>query len=178
MLDLIADRLIDLGLFFIKRPRLDIEIVPSEEVPFIQKNNGLSANNPSSVYVSEARYSYTFQWLYTIIIRNNSSVDTYDLRISVEPRSMKIEPLGRTKALKAGEEMRLNACVEMSADLAGRDLKSINTSFPSNCDEYVIKLVYRREMCKRKFYSCLSFTAKGQARWFSKRNMDNKLRYE
>lgn len=146
--------------YFKKRPKLIVEIKENQGITSRQNFIGLSNKNPRiSEGPDEMWYIYEFEWLFNLIIRNNSEINAYEIILFQKNDAPKIEfqkNINIQKAMKAHEEIELPFKISTRIECQGKDRERI---FENQADIFKIlsvMLTYKNPQ-NRNFFTTFFF---------------------
>ena len=146
--------------YFRKRPKLVVEIKPNEGISSRQNLKGYSSKNPSiSEGPEEMWYIYEFESLFNLIIRNNSEINAYDIKMLQKNNAPKIEfqkAINFQKAMKAHEEIELPFKISTIIECQGKEREFLFNNQAEMFKTLNILLEYKNPQ-NREFYSIFSF---------------------
>lgn len=146
--------------YFIIRPKLIIEIESNKGITSRQKFLGYSNKNPPiSEGPDEMWYIYEFDWLFNLIVRNNSEINAYEIKLLQRNIAPKIEfdrDINFNKALKSHEEIELPFKISTRIECQGKDRENFFGSKPDVFKDLIILLEYKNPK-GRNFYSSYKF---------------------
>ena len=148
---------------FKKRPKLIVEIEPREGITSTQRLIGYSNKNPKiSEGPDEMWYNYEFEWLFNLVVRNNSEINAYDIKLLQKNDAPRIEfrkTINFQKAMKAHEEIELPFKIYKIIECQGKDRERLFENQADIFKTLFILLEYKNP-AKREFYSTFSFDDK------------------
>jgi hypothetical protein len=149
--------------YFRKRPKLIVEIEPNKGITSQQNLKGYSDKNPPiSEDPDEMWYIYEFEWLFNLIIRNNSEITAYDIKMLQKNDAPKIEfqkTINFQKAMKAHEEIELPFKISTIIECQGKEREFLFDNQAGIFKTLKILLEYKNPQ-NREFYSTFSFKEK------------------
>lgn len=149
--------------YFKKRPKLIVEVEPNQGITSKQNFLGYSSKNPPiSEGPDEMWYIYEFEWLFNLIIRNNSEINAYDIKLFQKNNAPKIEfqkNINIQKAMKAHEEIELPFKISTTIECQGKEREKFFENQAGIFKTLTVMLEYKNPQ-NREFYTTFSFNEK------------------
>jgi len=143
---------------FKERPKLVVEIEPNSGITKTQDFIGYSSKNkPISDGPDEMWYVYKFEWRFELIVRNNSEINAYEVKLLQHQTKPQIQfngEINMQKALKAHEEIKLPFRVHKYVECQGKDREEHFRKTPEFLKDLMIVFDYKnpKEMSFRSRY--------------------------
>lgn len=132
---------------FKERPKLVVEIEPNSGITKTQNFIGYSSKNkPISDDRDEMWYIYEFEWRFELILRNNSEINAYEVKLLQHQTKPQIQFNGKInmqKALKAHGEIILPFRVHKYVECQGKDREEHFRKTPEFLKNLMIVFVYK-----------------------------------
>ncbi|QCX37335.1 hypothetical protein FF125_02360 [Aureibaculum algae] len=143
--------------YYLKRPKLVVDIEPNKGITSSQKFIRHSSKNPVGVPVNtpEGISIYEFEWKFDLTIRNNSEVNAFNIKMCQRKNSDYLnfkKNINPNKALKAHEEETIPFIFSKVVETKHKDRESHFTKRPSEFKDLMLLLEYENEY-GQKFYS-------------------------
>lgn len=146
--------------YFVTRPKLIIEIEENQGITSRQNLLRYSSKNPPiSEGPDEMWYVYEFEWLFNLIVRNNSEINAYEIKLMQKngaPNVVFQREINFQKALKSHEEIELPFKISTIVECQGKDRENIFGSQPDVFKNLMVLLEYKNPK-GRNFHSAYSF---------------------
>lgn len=134
-------------MYFKIRPKLVVEIEPTTGITKTQDFIGYSTKNkPISDGPDEMWYLYKFEWRFVLIVRNNSEVNAYEVKLLQHQSKPQIEfdnDINMQKALKSHEEIKLPFRVHKYVEFQGKDREENFRKVPDILTDLMIVFQYK-----------------------------------
>jgi len=134
---------------YFKRPKLILEIKPNEGITSSQTNLGATTKNRTDgvpVFPNEIWYLYEFEWRFNLILRNNSEVNAYDIKLlqnKNQPTMDFKEQINFDKALLAHQEITLPFRANTVVEIQGKDREEHFSNTPKAFQDLMISFEYK-----------------------------------
>lgn len=146
--------------YFIERPNLVVEL---DDITSIQKDKKYSSKNSTPAPIpDEIWYIYDFEWYFNLIVRNNSEINAYDIKLFQKNGDYPIElqeHINMQKALKAHEEITLPFKISAKRECLGSERENIFANQGNIFKTLSIILEYKNPK-GTKFYTTFLFDDK------------------
>ena len=152
----IFSKLLALQTFFCSRPRIDVDLIASEN-SYGQKSLGISIQTEqlnSAIPINNVIYDFEFYWNYKLRIKNNSSKTAYNIKVEKIFKNTQdyLQKIDNIISLKENEIIELDYFLKHQSSKTISEAKESLTSFPTHLDELEIIISYTNES-RIKFYT-------------------------
>jgi hypothetical protein len=143
--------------YYFKRPKLIVEIEPNKGLTSSQTFIRFSSKNPVGVPVNtpEGISIYEFEWKFDLIVRNNSEVNAFKIKMCQHKNSNYLtfkKSINPNKALKAHESEIIPFIFSKVVETKQKDRASHFPKVPNEFKDLMLHLEYENEF-GTKFYS-------------------------
>ena len=143
--------------YYFKRPKLVVEIEPNKGLQSSQTFIGHSSKNPVGIPVNtpEGISVYEFEWKFNLIVRNNSEVNAFNIKMCQHKNSNYLtfkKSINPNKALKAHENETMPFVFSKVVETKHKDRASYFPRTPHEFKNLMLHLEYENEF-GTKFFS-------------------------